>query len=288
MSNQETSGYSSLRIGFILVSLAEIVLFASIIITVSAISHVIYKYNTTNISHISLSQLESAIPPIVGWIEILGIIIGIISSIFLYIGFNKEKGIYNLGSATTGPILVLIGFIFYALPFVSILGVIIGIIGFILMKGALDSIGNKYNENLVNNGAILSIIPIISIIGTLIAALGLTKVINKAKSGQIAISQPLPSVSQPIQQIGLGVIKDNGEISLTLYSQVQGTIISVRIEGTSYFSTLSIPLQIGNNNIIINLGMPISLVKSTTYKITLMVSTPSGTIPITVDALYNP
>jgi len=296
MSNdQEISGYSNLRIGFVLTSLSEIILFVALIIILNEVFQLISKIppsnlsslNASSISSSELGSLLSSISSTIG-IEVLGIVLGVIASIFLYIGFNKEKGFYNIGNATTGAILVLIGFILYAL--FSIIGVILGIIGFILMKGALDSIGNKYNENLVNIGAILSIIPIISIIGTVIVAVGLTKVINRAKSGQITLTQPLSptSVSQPIQQIGLGVIKENGEISLTLYSQVQATITSVRIEGTSYFSTLSIPLQIGNNNIIINLGMPISLVKATTYKITLMVSTPSGTLPVSVDALYNP
>jgi len=291
MSNdQEISGYSNLRIGFVLTSLSEIILFAVLIIILNEVFQLISKVPPSNISSLPTSELQSLLSSISSTIgiEVLGIVLGIIASIFLYIGLSRGKGSYNIGNATVGAILVLIGFILYAL--LSIVGVIIGIIGFILIKGALDSIGNKYNENLVNTGAILSIIPIISIIGTLIVAVGLTKVINKAKSGQIALTQPLSptSISQPIQQIGLGVIKDNGEISLTLYSQVEATIISAKIEGTPYSSILSIPLLVGNNNVIINLGIPVNLVKSTTYRVTLVVSTPSGTMPITVDALYNP
>ena len=291
-NNKEVSAYSSLRIGFILMSLSEIILFVWLIIILNLAFQVVSSksLNFTAIPTITASELNTLKSFIVSaiWIEVLGAILGILASIFLYIGFYRGKGYFNVGNAVIGAILVLIGFIFYV--FIPVIGVIIGIIGFIFMKSSLDSIGNKYNEKLVNSGAILSIIPIISIIGTLIAALGLTKVINKAKSNQMLITRQLSpvNVSQLIQQVGLGVIKENGEIFLTLYSQIQGIIVSVKIEGSPYSSTLSIPLQIGNNNIVINLGTTLNLVKSSIYKITLSVSTSSSIILITTDAIYNP
>ena len=291
-NDQEVSAYSSLRIGYILMSLSEIILFVWLIIISNLVfqSISLQSLNSTSIYNIPTSELNSLESSIIStiWIEILGAILGIIASIILYIGFYRGKDHFNIGNATIGAILALIGFILYAL--IPVLGVIIGIIGFIFMKSALDSIGNKYNENLVNIGAILSIIPVISILGTLITALGLTKVVNRVKISQMLIAQQVSpiNVSQLIQQVGLGVIKDNGEIFLTLYSQIQGAIVSVKIEGTPYFSTLSIPLQIGNNNIVINLGTTLNLVKSYIYKIILSVSTSSGIISITTDTIYNP
>lgn len=293
MSNKEIGGYSNLRIGFILTSLAEITLFVWFVIVLNAVFQFVSKIyssnlstsNLTIVSSLSSSEIESLATSIGStiWIEILGVILGIIATIFLYLGFRKEKGIISVGKASAGAILVLISFLLF--PIISLLAIIIGIIGFILMKGALDSIGNKYNEGLVNNGAILSIIPIISIIGAILVAIGLTKVIGRAKEGQVSLQ---PTVSQPIQQIGLGVIKDNGEIFLTLNSQVQGTIVSAKIEGTQYATVLSIPLNVGYNNVAINMGMPITLVRFSIYRITLVISTTTGVISVSVDAIYNP
>jgi len=299
----ETSGYSYLAAAFGLLFISEIALFAEFILLSSRIFQ-LAPGALSSFTSGPIAPLNSIAP----YIGLLGMLVGLIAFILLYIGFRTELEFYDMvkiANAQSGVSLVLFGFLLYFilffipayLIFIPVLGVILAIIGFGLMKGALDLIGNKYNEGLVKAGAILNIIPIISILGTLITAVGLVRVINKAKSGQIKIAQPFsPTVapqpitqqSQPISQIGLGLIKENGEISLALYSQVQGTIILTKIEGTSYFSTLSIPLQVGYNNVIINMGMKLNLVKSAIYKITLVISTPSATILVTVDAIYNP
>ena len=327
MSNDlEINGYSMLRAGFVTMFLVEILTLVWFIELLQPMPVVTNLSSYTNF----VSDLFTLFT-----LMIVNFILVIIASIFLYKGFEllhkstkSEKsfsdteafihGNYGAGFVIFGIILSTLPsffstsspFIFSTIYFSSIfIVVIMEIGGFWGMKRALELIGNKYNESLVNAGAILNIIPIVSIPGTLITAVGLTRVINKAKSSQIIIAQPLQpfsptNVSQPIaqqsqplspinipqlvNQIGLGVIKDNGEISLTLYSQVQGTIILAKIEGTSYFSVLSIPLQVGYNNVIINMGMKLNLVKSAIYKITLVISTPSATIPITVDVIYNP
>lgn len=297
-SGRDLQGLSRLRLGFILVSLAEIMLFSSFIVILNAVFESISKvsntsslpsFNATSLASTIISSISGSLL-LVTTLEGIGIITGIIASIFLYIGFSKGKGIYRVGSATTGAILVLIAFIVYFLS--SVIGLILGIIGFILIKGALDSISDTYNEDLVRSGAVLNIIPILSIIGALITAFGINKIINKIRGGQIGlqISQQV-NISQsslPIQQVGLGVIREDGEISLSLYSQVSGTITSLKIEGTPYSVMTSVPLVIGSNNVTINLGTKVNLVKASIYKVTLIISIPSGTIPLTVDAIFNP
>nr|WP_176704185.1 DUF973 family protein [Sulfolobus neozealandicus] len=311
----EISGYSYLAAAFAITFPSEIALFTEFLL----LSNRIFQLATRTTSSFTSEPLAppNSLALLIGVIGVIGMILELIALISLYIGFRTELEFYDvvkIANAEYGGVLVVIGFFLYSilfvipvyLLFIPVIGIGLAMLGFALMKGALDSIGNKYNESLINAGAILNIIPIISILGTLITAVGLVRVINKAKSGQIKIAQPSQSFSpnvapqpatqqsqpfnipQPVSQIGLGLIKENGEISLALYSQVQGTIILAKIEGTSYFSALSIPLQVGYNNVIINMGMKLNLVKSAMYKITLVISTPSATIPVTVDAIYNP
>lgn len=266
-------GLRDLRNAYILYAIAESILFAGFIMVFNSLLQLVVSG--------SLNYFSAIINGII--VEVVGGIVGLIGGIFSYKGFRAFPMIK--GSADVGSILVIIGFVIF--PLIGLVGLILGIVGFILMKSALDKIGDQYGEELIKHGAILSIFPIISIIGCLLTSFALNRATVKQP---IALSTPSyqPMSSQMVEQVGLGIIKGKGEVILTLNSKVQGTIVSAKIENSQYLSVSSIPITVGVNNIVIDFGAPISLVQSSTYPITLVISTGYSSFPITVYAIYYP
>ncbi|QIW24451.1 DUF973 family protein [Sulfolobus sp. S-194] len=266
MIANETREFSKLRNAFILLTVTEIVYFSSIIIETTALLQAL----TTTGNLTSLSGLFASL-----FLQILALILGLISGIFLYSGFRNLTAYKS--SADTGSLLVIIASVF--IPIFAIISIILFIIGFALIRGGLDKIASTYNEDLIKHGAVLNIFPVISIIGFIITAIGLNRIRNK----QLTIT----SGNRQVEEIGLGTIRANGYIYLTLDSKIIGTIVSAKIEGTRYTALLSIPLTIGINNIVINIGTPISLTPAI-YTVTLVIATGYSTYTETLQAIYNP
>jgi len=262
----EATEFSKLRNAFLLLTVTEIVYFSSIIIEITELLQVLSSGSIVSLNGLITSLL----------LQILALILGIISGIFLYSGFRNLSA-YK-GRADTGSLLVIVGSVF--IPIIGFISIILFIIGFALIKEGLDRIANAYGEELIKHGAILNVFPIISIIGFIITAVGLNRIMNK----------PLTTTtvsSNQVKEIGLGIIRSNGYIYLTLDSKIYGTITSAKIEGTPYSVMLSIPLTVGINNVIINMGTPLFL-SPTQYKVTLVITTGYSTFTETLQAIYNP
>lgn len=263
--SSEAIEFAKLRNAFILLTVTEIVYFSSILIETTAL---LQEFSNGLISLSSL--LDSLL------LQILSLVLSLISGILLYSGFRNLSA-YK-GNADTGSLLVVIASVL--IPIIGLVSIILYIIGFAQIKGGLDRIANAYGEDLIKHGAVLNIFPLVSIIGFIVTAIGLNKIMSKPLNITVSNNQ--------VEEIGQGVIRSNGYIYLTLYSRIYGTITSAKIEGTPYAIMLSIPLFLGVNNVVINMGTSLFLTPSQQYKVTLVIASGYSTFTETLKAIYIP
>lgn len=149
-----------------------------------------------------------------------GLVLGIVSYIFFYLGFRAiRRGAPDFGAPTTLVVIGLVGFLMVVLGIVVIVGTFVSAIntassggvtpgsspldlgailgGFALVGlGAILSLigviglvlgnwraGNRYGEGTLKAGAILTILPFVSIVGYLLLLLGYGKAAAKIRSG---------------------------------------------------------------------------------------------------------
>lgn len=88
-------------------------------------------------------------------------------------GFSTLKTLgKDVGVATIGLILGIVGVVVSLIPFIEILGIILVFVGNILFGIGIYKLGSIYNNELVKVGGIITAIPIISFIGIIMTYIG--------------------------------------------------------------------------------------------------------------------
>ncbi|QGR19769.1 DUF973 family protein [Stygiolobus azoricus] len=145
------------------------------------------------------------------------------------------------------------------------------IIGEMILGIELYGIGQAYNEGLLKKGGILVTSVVTSIIGFILAYMGLGNVISKLKSGFVTTTITQQSVQSSIHQIGVGSLNAYGEAHIVIYTPSPTKIVSAEIVGKSIVSSFIIPnlLSPGNNDVTIHFGTITGLTPNATYTIKL-------------------
>lgn len=140
-------------------------------------------------------------------------------------------------------------------------GVLLIFVAQVLIGVALYNIGNSYNSSLMSIGGIVEIF--LSFIGWILIYISIDEVINRFRGMPAQSPTTFGTPSYPsgptymppaIYQVGTAYLKPNGELKVTLYSNVAGiSIISATIEAFSITTTNISPsvLNQGNNQITI-------------------------------------
>ncbi|AHC52393.1 hypothetical protein SUSAZ_00710 [Sulfolobus acidocaldarius SUSAZ] len=185
---------------------------------------------------------------------------------FLNLGKNVNLGSTGLNILIYGFIVAFIGGVLsFLVPFAGIalvgVGVLLIFLAQVLIGVALYNIGNSYNSSLMSIGGIIEIF--LSFIGWILIYISIDEVINRFRGmpaqGPTTFGIPSypsgPTYMPPaIYQVGTAYLKPNGELKVTLYSNVAGiSIISATIEAFSITTTNISPsmLNQGNNQITI-------------------------------------
>ncbi len=291
------NGLKELREG----SLYEII--SSIVGVAGAILLIMYIFSyafTLNTRPCATQSSIIGILAILGIVILVSAIIGIIGIVKLRSGFNLLSNAgFDVSIGSTGALLVLISLgviILGAVTITVVVGIfileiagILALVGDIMLGLGFYNLGKGVGNSTIQSAGILIIVG--GIISLLINIGGILNfiafiLIYTAIGG--ILSKGIPYVQQYSQL--LGVIKGNGYAYLTVYSQIEGNIISARIEGTSITSTTITPnkLSVGSNSITVYFGN-LQLIPSSTYIITLTVQDSMGrTILIPVNVQYQP
>jgi Protein of unknown function (DUF973) len=162
-----------------------------------------------------------------------GLVLGIVSYIFFYLGFRAiKRGAPDFGAPTTMVLVGLIGFLMIVLGLGIIIGTfvsainsasssgasldlgalfggiaLIGLGGLLALVGVIGLVlgnwraGTRYQETTIKVGGILTIIPYLSIVGYVLLVVGYMKAGSKLKSGwappAMAISAPMMTPGYP-------------------------------------------------------------------------------------------
>ncbi|WP_373469193.1 DUF973 family protein [Acidianus infernus] len=302
MINPYADGLKEIKEGSLYEILANIISFIGAIILLLFVFAYIISSPTTTTSNLQLSSSLIGIYAAV-IVVIIGAILNIIGIIKLRSGFNllKNTGL-DVSIGSTGATLILIYSILILISlgilivgavtviFFMVIAAILELIGGIMLGLGFYNLGKGLNNSTIETAGILIIIG--GIIDLLISIGGLLDFIAFIliyTSINNILSKGIPFV-QTFSQM-LGVIKGNGYAYLNVYSNVEGTIISARIEGTAITSTFITPnkLSIGNNSITVNFGNVQGLIPYSNYIVSLIVQDNSGrTILIPVNSQYQP
>ncbi|MUM63758.1 DUF973 family protein [Acidianus infernus] len=300
MINPYADGLKEIKEGSLYEILANIISFIGAIILLLFLFAYIISSPTTTISNLQLSSsLIGILAAVI--VVIIGAILSIIGIIKLRSGFNllKNTGLdVSIGSTGATLILISLGILIVGVVtvilvvgiFFMVIAAILELIGGIMLGLGFYNLGKGLNNSTIETAGILIIIG--GIIDLLISIGGLLDFIAFIliyTSINNILSKGIPFV-QTFSQM-LGVIKGNGYAYLNVYSNVEGTIISARIEGTAITSTFITPnkLSIGNNSITVNFGNVQGLIPYSNYIVSLIVQDNSGrTILIPVNAQYQP
>lgn len=234
-------------------------------------------------------------------IILIGLILALIGLLRIRTGFNILKSIgRDVGVGGTGVTLYLVGailgiigailtIVLIGIP-ILFLGLILLLIGQILIGVGIHNIGSTYKEGLVSVGGILVAIPIdiISFIGYILSYIGLGRVIDKVRSGFSPMGYGVAYQQAPVQQVGQGTIRSDGNAYITLSSQVQGTIVSAVLNNMPARSINPSMLNMGINNVVINFGSVVGLTPGYTYTITLTINTGANVITVYANVVYQP
>ncbi|MFP3400218.1 DUF973 family protein [Acidianus sp.] len=306
MINPYADGLKELKKGSLYEILANIISFIGAIILLLLL-FTYYGFiissptTTTSISNLQLNSSLIGILAAAVIIVIIGAILSIVGIIKLRSGFNllKNTGLdVSIGSTGATLILISLGILIVGVAtviiavgiFIIVIAAILELIGGIMLGLGFYNLGKGLNNSTIKTAGILIIIS--GIINILISVGGILEfiafiLIYTSING--ILSKGIPYV-QTFSQM-LGVIKGNGYAYLNVYSQVEGTIISARIEGTSISSTSITPnkLSVGNNSITVNFGSVQGLIPYSNYIVSLIVQDNSGrTILIPVNVQYQP
>jgi Protein of unknown function (DUF973). len=188
-----------------------------------------------------------------------GIIIELIGGILAIAGIFSA----SLGLAVAGGIIVL-------------LAAIILFIAYLLIGLVIYNLGSFYNNDMLKIGGILIIIPFISFVGWILSYVSVDDIIRKLSGGTM-MPQPYtaPSMYQPqVYQVGQGIIRLDGTVTLTLYSSITVNIVSASIDNTLYTTTDVNPnmLNPGNNSVTMRFLGVTGLVPGNNYYLTIYLS----------------
>ncbi|BCU68922.1 DUF973 family protein [Stygiolobus caldivivus] len=165
---------------------------------------------------------------------------------------------------------------------IQIILLILGVIGNILIGIGYYRVGNIYGSDATRIGGILIATIILSIVGFILAYIGLGGIINKIRSGGQPVSQgtyyPQPPYVQPAiyQEGGQGILTSQGVLNFQVYSTVPATLILAFIEGVNISTSTIWPQSIPPNQI-----------TNVTAKFTPIQVTPNAQYRVRVTALVN-
>ncbi|MCY0883275.1 MAG: DUF973 family protein [Acidianus infernus] len=300
MINPYADGLKDIKEGSLYEILANIISFIGAIILLLFVFAYIISSPTTTTSDLQFSSSLIGIYAAV-IVLIIGVILNIIGIIELRSGFNllKNTGL-DVSIGSTGATLILISLGIFVVGIVTlilvvgiffmVIATILELIGGIMLGLGFYNLGKGLNNSTIETAGILiiigGIIDLLIRIGGLLDFIAFILIYTSINN---ILSKGIPFV-QTFSQM-LGVIKGNGYAYLNVYSNVEGTIISARIEGTAITSTFITPnkLSIGNNSITVNFGNVQGLIPYSNYIVSLIVQDNSGrTILIPVNAQYQP
>jgi hypothetical protein len=227
-SQTDLQGIGHLKVGSILGLLVQVLLwvgFAIFYLIFNALRSTTTIYGTTSTlpSWITVNTFFAAIGLLAG-----GLVLGILSFIFFYLGFRTiKRGAPDFGAPTTLMLVGLIGFLMTVIGVLVIVGTIVSainsavagtissgtasvdisaILGGLALIGLgaiLDLVGvvglvlgnwragTRYGESTLRIGAILTILPYVSIVGYILLLVGYSKAGKKLQSGW-APAGPVP------------------------------------------------------------------------------------------------
>ncbi|AHC52479.1 hypothetical protein SUSAZ_04920 [Sulfolobus acidocaldarius SUSAZ] len=270
-----SSALGRIKIGSIFLEFSSILFIVSIIIVFYTAFNTVAKYiNMSNgASGLNQSQLQRELlkqlnTPLIHAIPIIVTAIAIIGSIVILTGYLNEKIKTNYSDlGKVGTIIMIIGAVVYVLP-VNLFGDVIFVIGQIILGISLYRIGETFNEGSLKNAGILVALPflITQVIGYALSYIGVNRVIRELNS---------PKKTVKVSSLGSGIIRGNGIITLSLYSDGDIYITQAQIVGKNYVSTSITPnnLKQGFNNITIDFNnMSLNLISNTLYTVRLLLA----------------
>ncbi|QXJ35462.1 DUF973 family protein [Saccharolobus shibatae] len=282
MSQTEIAGIEKLRTGILIEIIIPILLLIVSIVYAGLIFTFTVSIPISSTTHPSPPVNRTIFPPITFIIIfiiliLITAIIGLIGLLRIRAGFDVLSGMgKDVSIGKTGTTLSLVGLIVTIIGAISLIvivglfiivaGVILDLVGGILIGTGIYKIGEIYNESTTKIGGILSAIPlyILPFIGYIISYVGLGNI--KQRLTQPAYTQPI------VYQLGQGTLDRNGYAKFQLYSSTNATIVSAIIEGTNIQTSVAIPLQPGNNAIVIYFGNVSSLTLGGIYTINLTIN----------------
>ncbi|AAY80417.1 DUF973 family protein [Sulfolobus acidocaldarius] len=270
-----SSALGRIKIGSLFLELSSILFIVSIIVVLYTAFNTVAKYiNTSNgVSGLNQSQLQQELlkqlnTPLIHAIPIIVTVIAIIGSILILTGYLNEKIKTNYSDlGKVGTIIMIIGAVVYALP-VNLFGDIIFVIGQIILGISFYRTGETFNEGSLKNAGILVALPflITQVIGYALSYIGVNKVIRELNSAKKTVK---------VSSLGSGIIRGNGILTISLYSDSDVYITQAQIVGTNYISTSITPnyLKHGFNNITIDFNnLSLNLIPNSLYTVRLLLA----------------
>ncbi|MDT7862583.1 MAG: DUF973 family protein [Saccharolobus sp.] len=159
-------------------------------------------------------------------------------------------------------------------PYIYTLLRIVAFSTLIVLAFSYRKLGEHYNNDLINYGSLIFTLGVLIFIfhlkyGGFLALIGI--IAMYVGIGDI-LSEKFPKFKS--SNVSLGVLRNNGEAELSVYSKNQIQVISATILGTNYISNTITPnvLTKGYNTLKINFNSPIQLTPKNIYTIRLSLS----------------
>ncbi|BDB98170.1 DUF973 family protein [Saccharolobus caldissimus] len=159
-------------------------------------------------------------------------------------------------------------------PYIYTLLRIVAFSTLIVLAFSYRKLGEHYNSDLINYGSLIFILGVLTFIfhfkyGGFLALIG---IITMYVGISDILKEKFPRFKS--SNVSLGVLRNNGEAELSVYSKNQIQVISATILGTNYISNTITPnvLTKGYNSLKINFNSPIQLTPKNIYTIRLSLS----------------
>ena len=271
-------GYTGTTLFFISLGLAVLSVIIIVIFLLAGISSTASSISNNSSLNAISSSVSSGLSTISSGIYvglavfIIGVIIQLVSSILIGIGFFKVGDEYKEGTTKWGGILFIIGTVLSLIPSSAtvLIGALISFISLILIYVGLGGIKPM--------SAIMSPTPLPQSTYQPPTAIQLP-----------TVPQTLPTSPQ-VYQVGQGVIRADGSAFITLYTSTQAIITSVRVEGIKMNAVMVNPvvLQPGQNAIVIKFDNASQLAPGNSYVITIDMNVGGNLVEIKAVANYYP